>query len=288
MKRTELLKLPRLVRSTPAQLHETEPTSFAALRARADEQLKANIVREFTAASSGVRKVVEELDLSGDGEARRDTRAALLKAFRARGVPKKVAEEGLSLLTRSNGFGRVEDPLQPDVPLGRNPLIQNELAEARTILLGKMTRVGAPKIEALLDRGLTVETLNDDALDGLVNAGTLSDADAGRLGLAAAVLRLTDDLDVTDTLVRRRFAAHGDSPAKSLRDLAQLNRADVRSAARAANADLPGCVAHAVATSRGIKKQLWRRSTTSTSDWSLPADEASSRDSRGCAQAAQA
>jgi hypothetical protein len=191
---------------TPSELRASSTNICGALRARADEQIKVALAGQFTAASSGVRKVVDELDLSGDGDSRRDTRAALLKASRARGVPREVAEKGLSLLTRSNGFGRVEDPLPPDVPLGRNPLIQNELAQARTILLGKMTRVGAPKIAALLDRGLTVETLNDDALDAMVNAGTLSDADAGRLGLAAAMLRLTDDLDVTDTLVRRRFA----------------------------------------------------------------------------------
>jgi hypothetical protein len=232
------LKIVTLSRLTPEELRDTEPILFLTLRTRADEQLRAAMLRHFEGASAAVREVVSCIVLSSGGDGSRDTRRALLEAFEAKDVPAEVAQEGLARLRESDGVGRVEDPLRPDVPLGANPLVAAELARARTIVLGESARVGTARVEAIVEQGLTVETLHDAALDGLVVDGALSTDEATRLGLATTVWRLAGDLNVTRTMVRRRFARLGDRPARNLRDLARLDRSEVRAAVRAAKPDL--------------------------------------------------
>jgi hypothetical protein len=114
-----------------------------------------------------------------------------------------------------------------DVPLKDNPIVMGELQQARMHRLGDLCELSQRKVKAVLARGLTIDTLDDQSLKSLVAEKRLKDSDAHQFGLAAGLFRLFDgDLDLTRAVMKKRLPDFGNHRAKQLRQLVTLDAAE--------------------------------------------------------------
>ncbi len=129
------------------------------------------------------------------------------KSLNAGRTSAKRKEEIKTELAELPDLGKLDDLLQPDVPILINPVFQPDLMKAKVFRLADITGLSQNKVENAIKKGLTLNTLSNEKLGELVKGKTLTDNQAKSLGLTANLYTLFDsNFELTE------FASKGNIP----------------------------------------------------------------------------
>ncbi len=240
MDKSELLALEQLSQLSTEELRVENPELFSEVEATAISQLEASLDAQFSDAPQELREHMETLDLSsvtGEGQ---DVAQALLDSLQTADLSPELVEEARRRILALQGANILVDPLDPSVPLKDLPLVRGELQQARMYLLGGIVGLDEAKVETMLAEGHSATTLNDAALQSLVNDRVLSEREAAQLGMSVSLYHLFDeDVGLTETVKERRFSKLGGRQVQTIRDLVLLDTDDWLRALRDVETDPP-------------------------------------------------
>ncbi len=226
MNKQDFLKLEKIASLTPAEIKKQQPTLFNKLGERVSINLKLNAVAKLKKAPKDIRDTFVKIDFSPAKIGSRDLKFVLDKALNAGRTSAKRKEEIKTELAKLPDLGKLDDLLQPDVPILINPVFQPDLMKAKVFRLADITSLSQNKVENAMKKGLTLNTLTNEKLGELVKGKTLTDNQAKSLGLTANLYTLFDsNFELTE------FASKGNIPKirgkiKSLQDLIALDKTD--------------------------------------------------------------
>ena len=227
MNKKELLLLEKYSRLSPEELKTESPELFSLLEGKANSRLKESLSARFRDSSEELRQHIEQLELRIEKGKEVDIKALLVESLKSKGVSEEVRQEAAEKIKELEPSAKLEDVLRPDVPLENNPLFQLELQQAKLYRLGNVVELNGPKVGALLNKGISLVTLNDTMLESLVNDEELEDGEAKALGLAASLYHLLDeDIDLAETIKKGSFPQIPGEKVGQIKDLVAFEKKD--------------------------------------------------------------
>ncbi len=226
MNKQDLLKLEKSASLTPAEIKKQQPALFQQLGERVSINLKNNAVAKLKNASKDIRENFANLDFSPAKIGSLDIKAVLNKSLNVGRTTAKRKKEIETELAKLPDLGKLDDLLQPDVPILINPVFQPDLMKAKVYRLGDIAGLSQIKVEKAMVKELSLNTLSNEKLGALVKGKTLTTKEAKKIGLASNLLALFDsNFDLTE------FANKGNIPkingkVSTLQDFIALERAD--------------------------------------------------------------
>jgi hypothetical protein len=216
----------------PEELAARAPGVLEAIQALRAGALRRSVEAALEAEAPEVRARVElvELPPTGAGEGG-GIRAAVVEALRSGGLPEPALRSAIQRLEQAEAAAALDEPLDPLLPLDRQPLLAEQLRMAEIAVLGQAAGLADDTVAAVIAEVSTPAALDDAAMERLVAAGTLSADQAAELGVTTSLFNLLDaDVQLAQA-VRQRI--------RSVRDLATLTADEWRATLRVAAIEPP-------------------------------------------------
>ena len=231
MKIEDLRRLDAAAHVPPSELDHEDPALLASLRQTAASEVRSAVLAQFEGAPTAIQEAVGSIEVvpRPGGDLRRD----VLDALTAEGVAGADLEDARGRLAKLNMPSDEGALLQPDVPVGANPVFADVVAQAHLVHVGEIAGLAAEPLASLLETNVRPEALDDKVLGGLVAENKLSDDEAARFGATVGIYRLLDD----DAGLTEAVRAGGRVAAP--RDLLLLSANDWRDALEAAKTEPP-------------------------------------------------
>lgn len=220
MNKQDLLKLEKLAALTPKEIEKKQPALFEKIGELAGSTLKNTIKSRLKDAPKSLKDNLGKIDFSPQKLGNQDVKVLLSKTLLGGRLSaekkKKIADD----LVKVPELGRLDDVLQPDMPILVNPAFQNDLAKARVYRLSNLSGLSQAKTDKALEKGLSLNSISDNKLDELVKDNVITNKEAKEMGLASNLYTLFDaDFELTEHVRKIRSV-------QSLEDLIPLERGD--------------------------------------------------------------
>ena len=193
MNREQLVQLAYHAHLTPRQLKARDPALHKALAAAASEDLRAALRDRLADGSEGLRSALEHIEIpmaTRKGVRPRDLVIGGLKKAGASADLVAEAERQISDLNLDvAGF----DKSGGDEPVARNPVLNGRVRQGQMLALGGLARLAGAKLDKLLEHGGGPLQIDSVTLNGMLEEGNLSRAQAGRLGLQTSLFAVLDE-----------------------------------------------------------------------------------------------
>jgi len=226
MNKQDLLKLEKFSSLSPAEIKKQQPALFKTLGERASINLKNSAIEKLKNAPKVIRDRIAKLDLSLEETDLQDLKSILTKSLLSGCISDKQKKEIESELAKLPELGKLDDLLQPDVPILINPFFQPDLMKAKINRLGDIAGLSPSKVEKVMEKELSLNTISEEKLGELVKGKILTNKQAKDLGLASNLYTLFDSsFELTE------FSNKGNIPqingkVSSLVDFVALDKTD--------------------------------------------------------------
>lgn len=232
MNKEELLQLEKLASLTPKEIKEQQPALFSKLSDRASISLKNVIEDRLKDAPKNIKDSLTEIDFAPNKLGKLDVKSILSKNILS-GLSGEKKEEIEKEIAKIPDLGKLDDIIQPDLPLVVNPAFQYDLMKAKVYRLSDIAGLSQMKTDKALVKELSLNTISNDKLNELVQAKILTDKEASDLGLASNLYSLFDS--------SFELAEHVKSVGsiQSMEDLISLEKTDWQKLVKEAKVELP-------------------------------------------------
>ncbi|MGQ3131264.1 MAG: neuraminidase-like domain-containing protein [Flavobacteriales bacterium] len=232
MNKPDLIRLEKLARLSPKQIAEQDPDLYAKLNERAGISLKNNVNERLKEAPDEVKAGLGKIDFSAAKLGTQDVKEVLSKNL-LKGLTAAKKKELEEVVARIPELGKIEDLVQPDLPLIMNPVFQADLAKARMYRLSDIAGLSQVKTDKALVKEVNINAISSENLDGLVKSKVLSGDEARELGLASNLYTFFDlGFELTE------FVKKNQAP-KEMQDLVKIDRAGWTKMIRESKMELP-------------------------------------------------
>ena len=220
MKKEELLKLEKLATLAPKEIEKKDATIYTKLRERASVNLKLIAKERLADAPKEIKESFAKIDFSpaklGSKDIRTTISDALVKSNASADRIKKLKKQ----LEKLPKLGKIDDIIQPDLPVFVNPAFQPDILKAKFYRLSDISGLPQEKIDKAMAKNVSLNTITNDTLDELVKDKILSTAEAKELGVASNLYALFDSSFELTEYVSDKLKI------KSLDDLVKLDTKD--------------------------------------------------------------
>jgi Salmonella virulence plasmid 28. len=232
MNKQELLELEKLATLTPAAIQKQNKTLFGKLSEAASLKLKDNVEEKLKNAPAEIKEALKKVEFSAAKLGTQDVKVTLSKAILTGRVAADKRKELETAVSRMPNLGNVDNVLLMEVPVFLNPVFQKDLQKAKLYRLNAIAGISDVKTEKLFDNEIRLDNLEREQIDNLVNAKTITRAEADKLEFAASLYQLFDG--------SLELAAEIDKQLKptALADLVKVDKASWKTWLEASKADL--------------------------------------------------
>ena len=177
----------------PGELAARAPEVLGEVEALRASALRRSVEAFLESEAPEVRARIDLLEIpsEGAGETGR-IRAAVEEVLAGGGLPEAVLRSAISRLDQPAAAAALAEPLDPTLPLDRQPLLAEQLRMAEIAVVGQAAGLADDTVAAVVGEVTAVAALDDPALERLVQAGTLSPDQASELGLTTSLFNLLD------------------------------------------------------------------------------------------------
>ena len=210
-----LRELHAVAGALPGELAARAPGVSEEIQALRADALRRSLQAALETEAPEVRARVAALELppAAPGDAG-GVRVAVVEALASGGLPESALASAVQRLDQAEVAGALAEPLDPALPLDRQPLLAGHLRMAEVAALGQAADLADNTVTAVIAEVGSPAALDDATMQRLVQAGTLSTDQAAELGLITGLFNLLDADTQLAKAVRRRIT--------SVRDLAML------------------------------------------------------------------
>src|SRR5690625_1567849 len=221
MKEKELLQLENLSGFTPKEIKEKYPKLFDQLNDRASHKLKTGIESKLKEAPKEIKDSLSRMKITGDKKEKENVKAILAKDLKKKNVSEKKRKELEESIKQLPDLGKLDDLLQPDVPIEQNPSFQKELTQAKTYRLTDLAGLTKTKADKIFTENISLHSISQDALKTWVEEKKLSKTEAENLGFTSNLYTFLDaDFALT------KYAKKNLKQVDSLKDMIKLDKGD--------------------------------------------------------------
>lgn len=227
MNREFYLDVEHLAESTINQIGEKQYQLRAELSDIAAESLRKSLLQHFESSSKELQYHIEQIPLPRRSDLPKGgLREYLLDEIKQGKCSDEVLKEAEELLQTLNAPESIDDVLQPETPIGLNPLFRDHMMRGRMHRLAMMDDLSEAKTEALLDAGGTLATLDHERLVD----SDLDEEEATKFGFTLDLYRfLREDVDLAKHIKTNKLEVGDQNESKqprTLRDLVELRLED--------------------------------------------------------------
>ena len=239
MDKQDLLKLEKMASLTPKEIENQQPAVFSKLGERASVNLKNTAEARLKNVPARIKRGFAGIDFKPENLGRLDVKKVLHNSLidaNTSADEKKALEKTLAKLPE---LGKLDDFLQPDIPIMVNPVFQPDLMKAKVYRLSDIAGLSQMKTDKAMVKELSLTTISEEKLDELVTESILTAQEAKDLGLAANLYTLLDaDFALTE-LVSQGNVSTITGKITDLADLIVLDKKDWEKLITDANVELP-------------------------------------------------
>jgi hypothetical protein len=264
MNKAQLLALARLADLTVAEIQKAEPALGKLLADRIAAQRKKTALSDLKGSSAALMDALKKIDYAPASPAGATIGQAIDAGLAAQKADPAILREATRKISALERSGRLADAADPDTPIKRHPLFQDELKQAALYKLTDSVKLPDNKAERLVATAHSAALVDDDILDSLVADKTLTTAEANSLGLMLSLCLLTGGS--ADLAIAIKPKIH------TLPDIAKVSAAEWLQAITRSRAEPPaGLEAHDYAAAlRSASTNLYL--TEALNVLSMPAD----------------
>jgi hypothetical protein len=196
-----LRELYGVVGTRPDELEARAPELLTEIQALRGEALQRSVEAALETEPAEVRARVAGIDVAGAAAGGGGVRAAVLGALAAGGLPEPTVTSAIERLDEVQESTAIVEPLNPALPLGRQPLLAEQLRLAEVAVLGQAAGLGDDTVATVIGAVKSAAQLDDAAIQRFVEAGTLSSDQAAELGVTTSLFNLLDgDMRLVQTV----------------------------------------------------------------------------------------
>jgi Neuraminidase-like domain/Salmonella virulence plasmid 28.1kDa A protein len=235
MNKQELLQLEKMATLSPKEIEKQQPALFSKLSERASISLKNTIEAKLKDAAPEIKTSLKKIDFTLSKLGKADVKIALSKnllAGRISAEKKKKLEEVVAKLPN---LGKLDDIIQPELPVFINPTFQPDLMKAKLYRLSDIAGLSQIKTDKALVKELNLNSISSEKLNQLVKDKILSEKEAKELGVASNLYTLFDSSFELTEHVKKTLPA-----VQSIEDLIRLGRSDWEKLVKDSKIELPG------------------------------------------------
>jgi len=227
MNKKELLKLESLSHLTPKELKRKNRELFNQLKKKADAQFKEILSIRLKEKAEELHQHAEKLAIKIEEGKPVNIKKVVSESLKSIGASDEVIKKVVKRVKELELPDKLEDVLQPEVPLKENPLFHLELQQAKLYHLGDAAKLDEAKTEVMIKKYDSLAILNDTTLESLVKEGALKEKEAKELGLTISLYRFFDeDIKLVETVKKGRFPQIPKGKVKEIKDLAAFEKED--------------------------------------------------------------
>jgi len=192
MNKQELIQLEKLSTLSPKEIEKQQPALFSKIRDRASISLKNTLKVRLKDAPKEIKDSFSTIDFSPAKLDKQDIKIILTKnVFRGK-VTAEKKKELEEVFTKLPDLGKLDDVIQPDLPLLINPAFQQDLMKAKFYRISDVAGLSQMKADKALVKELSLDAISNEKLNELVGAKILTSKDAKELGFASNLFTLFD------------------------------------------------------------------------------------------------
>ena len=150
MNKQDLLQLEKLASLSPNEIEKQQPALFSKLSERASISLKNNIEKKLINASPEIKDRLREINFNPAILGKLDVKTVLSKKLLNEIRSEKKKKEMEELVAKLPNFGKLDDIIQPDLPLIFNPAFQQDLVKAKVYRLSDIVGLSQIKTDKAL------------------------------------------------------------------------------------------------------------------------------------------
>jgi hypothetical protein len=233
MNKQELLELEKLSLLTPKEIEKKKPAVFSKLNERASANLKNAIESKLKDAPKVIKEGLAKIDFTPGKLGKLDVKSILtqhaLHGCQSEKKKKEIEDE----IAKIPDLGKLDDIIQPDIPILINPALQKDLMKAKVYRLSDIAGLPETKTDKALVKDLSLNTISSDKLNELVKAKILTDKEAGDLGLASNLFTFFDSSFEFTEHVRKTGSVN------SMKDLMSFTKTDWQKLVKDSKVELP-------------------------------------------------
>lgn len=192
MNKQDLLKLEKLASLTPNEIEKQQPAIFSKLSERASISLKNTIEAKLKDASPEIKASLKKIDFNPAKLGKVDVKSALVKNLLAGRIPAEKKKELEEVVAKLPNLGKLDDIIQPELPVFINPVFQPDLMKAKVYRLSEIAGLSQMKADKALVKELSLNSISSEKLDELVKEKILTNMEANALGLASNLYTIFD------------------------------------------------------------------------------------------------
>lgn len=234
MTREELLQMEKLAALTPKEIEKQLPALFSKLGERAGISLKNTAVKKLKKAPRDIQERLSKLEFSSTRLGKDDVKTVLTESLtNGNGDNPRLRKEIEKVIANVPPLGKLDDILQPDVPLMVNPAFARDLMKAKVYRLSELSSISNTTIDKALVKDLSINTITEEKLDELVKDQILTEQEGRELGLTSNLYTLFDSSFELTEHVKKSTSLH------NIEDLVSLRREDWTKLVKESGATLP-------------------------------------------------
>lgn len=248
MDKKQLLELEAQAHLTPNELAKARSPLAPEITARLTDVVAGEAIARLAQGSEKLEKLAVSIALPQEaGNQRKLLGGLALKALRdavkadaALAADAQVADHLKRIEEAATVRGpdadltgkTLADAARLDEPLIMNPAITKDLEAARLFRLGDAAKLADKTVEAVIEEVGSIDAVTTDALRQMVDKGTLKQADASSVGLAASLYAVLDQ--------RPELVAEVGRDVSAMPDLVRLSASEWESVVKASKTTPPG------------------------------------------------
>ncbi|AIZ40200.1 Tc toxin subunit A-related protein [Cellulophaga baltica] len=233
MNKQELLQLEKLASLTPKEIEKQKPAMFSKLSERASISLKNTIVAKLKDASPEIKASLKKIDFSPAKLGKVDVKSALAKNLLAGRIPTEKKKKLEEVAAKLPNLGKLDDIIQPEIPVFINPAFQNDLMKAKVYRLSDIVGLSQMKTDKALVKEFSLNTISNAKLDELVKDKILTEKEANGIGLASNLYTLFDSsFELTEHINKS-------GTVQSIEDLIRLDKSAWKKLVKDSKVELP-------------------------------------------------
>ncbi len=233
MNKQDLIRLEKMASYTPKEIEKKQPAFFKTIGELAGATLKISIESILKGAPKSVKDNMAKIDFSPKTLGSQDVRSILSKSLLGGRLSAEKKKKIEADLVKVPELGKLDDVLQPNIPILINPAFQKDLAKARVYRLSDLSGLSQAKTDKALGKGLSLQNLSDGKLGALVKDKIFTSKEAKELGLASNLYSLFDaSFELAEHVKKAKTV-------QSLEDLIPLKRADWLTLVQDSKVELP-------------------------------------------------
>ncbi|MBX2968264.1 MAG: hypothetical protein KF803_02750 [Cyclobacteriaceae bacterium] len=234
MNKQDLLQLEKLGTRSPKEIEKMQPALFTKLSERASISLKNTVEAKLKDASPEIKASLKKIDFSADKLGKADLKVAISENLLEGRIPAEKKKELEEVTAKLPNLGKLDDIMQPELPVFINPAFQPDLMKAKVYRLSDIAGLSQIKTDKALVKELSLNSISNDKLDELVKDKIFSAKEAKDLGFASNLYTLFDSSFELTEYVKQAIPS-----VQSMEDLITLERSDWEKLVKESKIELP-------------------------------------------------